>query len=342
MTSDNGAMVVTSRSDGASHRSKSPKLAVVGCGHWGKNLVRNFHHLGALKWVCDVNTDQLTQLRQQFKGLQTTNQFDQLLSQPDLDGIVISTPSASHFRLAYQALLAQKHVYVEKPIATTTHETLQLVELAADLKLHLMVGHLLLYHPAVNRLKQLIEVGYLGEIRYIQSDRLNMNPYRSDRTVFWDLAPHDLSMMMYLIGRAPQRVVSVLGSKTSQDDLVDIAHIELDFGQGLVGHIHNSWVHPFKQVKLIVRGTLRSAVIDDTLPLTEKLQVFEHNKPQDKELPSLLSIEPLKLECQHFINCIRSGRPPKSDGVNGTRVVEILEEAESKMQLSTQALTLIQ
>ncbi|MCA9789207.1 MAG: Gfo/Idh/MocA family oxidoreductase, partial [Cyanobacteria bacterium HKST-UBA05] len=234
------------------------------------------------------------------------------------------------------------HVYVEKPMATSTTETRQLMDLAKDLDQHLMVGHLLLYHPAVSRLKQLIESGYLGDIRYIQSDRLNYNAHRSDRAVFWDLAPHDLSMMIYLLGRVPQRVVSVLGSKTSADELVDIAHIELDSGSGIVGHIHNSWVHPFKQVKLIVRGTERSAVIDDTLPLSEKLQVFDHNHPQDKELPTLLGIEPLKLECQHFISAIKNNRRPKTDGVNGMKVVEILEDAESKLQLSNEPLNLVQ
>lgn len=308
------------------------KVAVVGCGNWGKNLVRNFYELGFLAAVCDVNKDLLAKVKKQYPPLPTTSSLEEILASPEIHAVVISTPSHTHYRIAKAALLSGKHVYVEKPVATSSLETQELYTLAEHTGQILMVGHLLMYHPAVNRLKQLIEEGYLGEIRYIESDRLNYNPHRSDRTVFWDLAPHDLSMMMYLLGQSPNHVVSVEGSQTGNDGLVDIAHIELAFQNGVRGHIHNSWVHPVKQVKLVVHGAERTAVIDDTLSSHDKLQVFTNTSPPEKVLPEYLTLEPLKLECQHFINCIRTGRKPKSDGINGLEVVQILEQAELKIR----------
>jgi UDP-2-acetamido-3-amino-2,3-dideoxy-glucuronate N-acetyltransferase len=309
----------------------SEKIAVIGCGNWGKNLVRNFYNLGFLAAICDLDKDSLVKLQKQYPGVQVTTDFQELIQNPELDALVISTPSHTHYKLAKAALMAGKHVYVEKPIATSTIETQELFTLSEQTGKVLMVGHLLLYHPVVNRLKQLIAEGYLGEVRYLQSDRLNFNPHRGDRSVFWDLAPHDLSMMMYILNQDCKHVVSVEGSQTSDDGLIDIAHIEIEFANGVRGHIHNSWVHPLKQVKLIVRGSERTAVIDDTLPPSEKLQVFSNTASPEKMTPESLTLEPLKLECQHFINCIRSGRKPKSDGINGLKVVQILEEAEHKI-----------
>jgi len=311
------------------------KVAIVGCGHWGKNLLRNFYNLEALVMACDTNRDQLLKLKKQYPGLHITTQFEDLLAHPEVSGVVISTPSHTHFALAKAALLAGKHVYVEKPMATTTQDAQELCDLAKQLGKILMVGHLLMYHPVVNRLKQLIEEGFLGEIRYIESDRLNHNPNRADRSVFWDLAPHDLSMMMYLTGKTPTRVLSVQGSQTSADGLVDIAHIEVGFeGCDTVGHVHNSWVHPVKQVKLVVKGALRTAVIDDTLSGKDKIRIFSNTSPPQEIVPEYLLLEPLKLECQHFLNCMQTGRTPKSDGQNGFNVVKILEEAEIKLQES--------
>ncbi len=308
-------------------------VAVVGCGRWGKNLARNFHHLGALKAICDLEPETLKAQKKLFPEVNTTAEFHSLLVDPNLTAVVISTPSQTHFKLAKAAILAGKHVYVEKPIATTAVETKELFELATQHERILMVGHLLLYHPAVNRLKQLIDEGYLGEIRYIQSDRLNFNPYRQDKSVLWDLAPHDLAMVCYLLGQEPISVVSAHGHRTSADGLIDVAHIELAFAGGVGGHIHSSWIHPSKQVKLIVRGTERIAMMDDTLE-SGKLQIFSKDDDRQaiKEFPEYLAIEPLKLECQHFINAIRDNRPPKTDGPNGYTVVRVLEEAEKLLE----------
>ena len=310
------------------------KIAVIGCGNWGKNLVRNFYNLGFLYKVCDLNTDTLASLQKQYRNIIVTNQFEDVFTDPKVDGVVISTPSFTHYDLARRALVNGKHVYVEKPVATSSEQTLELLSLAKEMGLILMVGHLLLYHPAVNRLRQLIREGYLGQIKNIASDRLNTNKLRPDKSVIWDLAPHDVSMMAYLLDENPEDIVSVIGYQNREDGLVDDAHIDMIFPKDIAGHIHISWVHPVKQVRLIIRGTERSAMIDDTLG-ENKLHLFnkdDFNSPID-EFPEYLDIEPLKLECQHFINCIRHGYDPKSDGMNGFQVVRVLEMAERKMEM---------
>ncbi len=310
------------------------KIAVIGCGNWGKNLVRNFYGLGFLYKVCDLNPQTLADLQKQYRNIAVTSEFSDVFTDPEVDGVVISTPSFTHYELAREALLNGKHVYVEKPVATSSEQTLELVALAKELGLILMVGHLLLYHPAVNRLRQFIREGYLGQIKNIASDRLNTNKFRPDKSVIWDLAPHDVSMMSYLLDLDPEDIVSVIGYQNREDGLVDDAHIDMIFPKDIAGHIHISWVHPVKQVKLIIRGTERSALIDDTLG-ENKLHLFNKDDFSSpiEEFPEYLDIEPLKLECQHFINCIRHGYDPKSDGMNGYQVVRVLEMAERKMEM---------
>lgn len=316
-------------------RPVSPeKVAVVGCGNWGRNLARNFYNLGYLHTICDMSRERLDNLKSQFKNVYLISDFQKILDNPDITAVVISTPSHTHYPLAKQALLAGKHVYVEKPIATNTQHTLELCALSQDKNLTLMVGHLLLYHPAVNRLKQLIAEGILGQIKNVQSDRLNTNELRPDKSVLWDLAPHDISMISYIIGEEPEEIVSAVGYKNRDDGLVDDAHIDLVYPNEIGGHIHISWVHPIKQVKLVVRGTEGTALIDDTQGVN-KLHVFSKKDElqRTEEFPEYLAIEPLKLECQHFINCIRYGKQPKTDGMNGFKVVKVLEDAESIMEL---------
>jgi UDP-2-acetamido-3-amino-2,3-dideoxy-glucuronate N-acetyltransferase len=310
------------------------KIAVIGCGNWGKNLVRNFYNLGFLYKVCDLNTERLQALQKQYRNVSFTNRFEDVFQDPKVDGIVIATPSFTHYELAKQALMHDKHVYVEKPVATSSEQTLELFALARQRERVLMVGHLLLYHPAINRLRQLIQEGYLGQIKNISSDRLNTNQFRPDKSVIWDLAPHDVSMLSYLLDQEPEDIVSVVGYQNREDGLVDDAHIDMIFPNDVAGHIHISWVHPIKQVKLVVRGTLRTAMIDDTLG-ENKLHIFNKgdlNQPSE-EFPEYLDIEPLKLECQHFINCIKYGYEPKTDGMNGYSVVRVLEMAERKMEM---------
>jgi UDP-2-acetamido-3-amino-2,3-dideoxy-glucuronate N-acetyltransferase len=307
-------------------------VAVVGAGHWGKNLVRNFHHLGALGGICDLSPQQVTSFKEQYPDIWVTDQFEALLSNELIGGIVIATPSHTHYMLAKKALLAGKHVYVEKPIATRAEEVLELCELAKAHEKTLMVGHLLLYHPAVIRLKQLIEEGALGTIQYIQSDRLNYNPHRNDKSVLWDLAPHDLSMMCFLMNQEPRSIVASTGHRTHQDERVDVIHVEFEFTNNAIGHIHASWIHPAKQVRLTIKGSKASALLDDTLP-QGKLQLFDPQERLLQTFPEYLTIEPLRLECQHFLNTMWHGQTPKSDGSNGHTVVKWLQAFEKHMTL---------
>ena len=229
-------------------------------------------------------------------------------------------------------LEAGKNVYVEKPISTVAEEARDLSKLAQEKGLILMVGHLLLYHPAVNRLKMLIEEGALGDIVYAQSDRLNVNYFKNDRSVMWDLAPHDVSMVSYVTGKEPVKVISAVGCSSDRNEIMDITHISIQFEDGVIGQISDSWITPRKHVQLLVRGTKATAILDDTLP-ENKLVIFDNFKKDNKQDIKIdyLEIEPLKLECQHFISCCEKGVHARSDGDNGFMVTQILEEAEKLM-----------
>lgn len=311
---------------------KKHNVAVIGCGLWGKNIVRNFYNLNALNTVCDLDTENLNRLSAEYENVNFTTDFQSVLNNPEIEAVAVVTPSHTHFKVVSMALNAGKHVYVEKPISTVAKEAKELMEMAEEKNLTLMVGHLLLYHPAVNRLKMLVNEGALGEITYVQSDRLNINYFKNDRSVMWDLAPHDLSMTSYILGKAPLRVISAVGASSDRNNIMDITHVTVEYEGGIIGQISDSWIHPVKRVNLLVRGTKATAIFDDTLS-QNKLQIFDQTTPGVSKQESLdfIEIEPLKLECQHFLNCIEQGTKPRSDGLNGYQVVSILEEAEQIM-----------
>ena len=309
------------------------RIAVIGCGMWGRNIVRNFYSLNVLDTVCDIDDENLKKVREQYPGVKTTKDFNEVINNKEITAVAVVTPSHTHFKLVKAMLEAGKNVYVEKPISTVAQEARDLSELAHQKGLVLMVGHLLLYHPAVNRLKMLIEDGVLGDIVYAQSDRLNVNFHKNDRSVMWDLAPHDVSMISYVTGKTPLRVISAIGCSSDRTDIMDITHIGIQFEDGVIGHISDSWITPKKHVTLLVRGTKATAILDDTVP-ENKLVVydnFEQNTTQHITTPDVLEIEPLKLECQHFISCCETGKKARSDGDNGFMVTQILEEAEKIM-----------
>ncbi len=310
----------------------SAKVAIVGCGAWGRNLVRNFYNLESLYGVCDMDSEILSVLSKEYSGIKCISDYNELLSSEEVKGIIVATPSHTHYMLVKKALEAGKNVYVEKPIATSSVEARELTELAEEKGLVLMVGHLLLYHPVVNRLKTLIKDGVLGDISYVQSDRLNVNFFRNDRSVMWDLAPHDLSMAAYVLDKKPLSVRSAVGCSVNDDGIIDITHIDIDFEENILVHLSDSWIHSAKRVSLLVKGTKATAIFDDTLP-ENKLQVFDNFTPEKQtvECPEYIEIEPLKLECQHFLNCINDKIKSRSDGMNGYEVVKILEEAEKIM-----------
>lgn len=308
------------------------KIAVLGCGLWGRNIVRNFYNLNALGMVCDLDDDNIAKVKEQYPGIKTTKDFHDILNSKEITGVVVVTPSHTHFKFVKAMLEAGKHVYVEKPISTVAQEARDLTDLADSKGLVLMVGHLLLYHPAVNRLKMLVEEGALGDIVYAQSDRLNINYFKNDRSVMWDLAPHDVSMISYVLGKNPQHVISAIGCSSDGNDIMDITHIGIKMEGEAVAHITDSWITPKKHVQLLVRGTKKTAILDDTVP-EHKLTIYDNFKAGSSENIQLdyLEIEPLKLECQHFISCCETGKKARSDGENGFIVVSILEEAEKIM-----------
>lgn len=314
----------------------STNIAVIGCGIWGRNLVRNFYNLGVLHTCCDLDPELLAAAEKDYPGVRVTSDIDELLASTEIDGIAVATPSHTHYPLVKKALLAGKNVYVEKPIATTSAEAKELETIADENELVLMVGHLLLYHPAVNRLRMLISEGTLGKICYAQSDRLNVNFYKNDRSVMWDLAPHDLSMVSYVLGDNPQSVKSAVGVSSCNDGIIDISHVDIEFSNNVIAHITSSWIHPVKRVVLLVKGTKATAILDDAEQMN-KLHIYD-NFSSDKstvEYPDYAEIEPLKLECQHFVSCIENKIKARSDGANGYEIVRALEEAE-KMMLGTQ------
>ncbi len=308
------------------------RIAVIGCGMWGRNIVRNFYNLNVLDTVCDIDDENLKKVTEQYPGVKTTKDFNEVLNNKSITAVAVVTPSHTHFKLVKAMLEAGKNVYVEKPISTVAQEARDLSELAHQKGLVLMVGHLLLYHPAVNRLKMLIEDGVLGEIVYAQSDRLNVNFHKNDRSVMWDLAPHDVSMISYVTGKTPLRVISAIGCSSDRTDIMDITHIGIQFEDGVIGHISDSWITPKKHVTLLVRGSKATAILDDTVP-ENKLVVYDNFEQSSTHItaPDVLEIEPLKLECQHFISCCETGKKARSDGDNGFMVTQILEEAEKIM-----------
>lgn len=311
---------------------KQQKIAVIGCGVWGRNIVRNFYNLNVLDIVCDLDESNLQKVTEQYPGVKITKDFNEILNNPEITAVAVVTPSHTHYKVVKAMLEAGKNVYVEKPISTVAQEAKDLMDLANSKGLVLMVGHLLLYHPAVNRLKMLIEEGVLGDIVYAQSDRLNVNFFKNDRSVMWDLAPHDVSMMSYVTGKDPVSVISAVGCSSEQNEIMDITHISIQFEDGMVGQISDSWITPKKHVQLLVRGTKATAILDDTVQ-ENKLVIYDNFKKDSLQNINLdyLEIEPLKLECQHFISCCETGKKARSDGDNGFMVTTILEQAEKFM-----------
>jgi UDP-2-acetamido-3-amino-2,3-dideoxy-glucuronate N-acetyltransferase len=312
-------------------------IAVIGGGYWGRNLVRNFAELGALRAVCDTAPAILEEVTSKYAGVNTVADFRQVLADKEIKGVVIATPTALHYKMAKQALEAGKDVFVEKPFTTRGAEAEALNALAAKRQCVLMVGHLLLYHPAVRMLKQCIQSAELGEIYYLYSTRVNLGQVRQDEDALWRLVPHDIAMFIYLLGESPT-VVSAQGSSYLQPDFVDVVFVSLRFGR-VLAHVHASWLDPHKIRQLTVVGSKKMAVFDD-MESENKLQVFDKEvDPHDLSLrsgevqfPPVPSTEPLLLECREFVECLKERRQPLSDGKLGLEVVKTLEAASQSIQ----------
>ena len=315
-------------------------IVVVGGGYWGKNLVRNFAQLQGLVALVDSRPEVLAQFKQTYPWLATYTQLDQALEHPAVNGVVIATPSASHAPLAKQALLAGKGVYVEKPLATCYADAKALVDLSQQQQCVLMVGHLLVYHPVVNRVRYELEQGVLGPLQLIESVRLNWNVPRHDRNVWWDLAPHDLSMIQYLTQQDLQSIRHVEALTTRPDDgKADEVLAHLTLTQELQARVHVSWVSPTKRVTMRVQGEGGAFVFDDTLPPDRKLTFVRVTRSGQREERHLefLPLEPLKLECQHFLNALHQHQPPQTNAVTGMTIVQWLDAVQAYLSPSEAA-----
>jgi len=322
-------------------------IAVVGCGYWGKNLVRNFAELGALHTICDSSPEALSQFDTLYPDIGRETSFDRVLANKEIRGVVISSPAALHYSIAKQALLAGKDVFVEKPFTSTSSEGQELVELSDKRELILMVGHLMLFHPAVSILRHYIQSGDLGDIYYLYSTRVNLGQVRSDESALWRLVPHDISLFLYLLGTYPE-VVSTQGTSYVQPHLEDVVFITLRFPGNVLAHIHASWLDPHKIRQLTVVGSRKMAVFDDMDP-QHKLKIYDQGVVDDYNtvssisgtlalrsegvfLPQVDLTEPLSLECRHFVDCIKSRSQPLSAGKQGLEVVRILESIDKAMK----------
>jgi len=319
--------------------AKTPRVGVIGAGYWGKNLVRNFHALGALEIVCDLNQETLNRVQQDYSVATTVN-YRTMLEDDGIDAVVIAAPVVEHYPLAAQALEAGKHIFVEKPLALNYGEGQKLVELARERDLIVMVGHILEYHPGIVELSRLVRQGHFGKLQYIYSSRLNLGKLRTEENILWSFAPHDIAVILRLLGETPLRC-SAQGGSYLNPPIVDTTLSTLEFESGVKAHIFVSWLHPFKEQKLCVIGNERMAVFDDLEP-EKKLVVYAHRinwierRPiAERDGGQIIQVardEPLRTECQHFLDCVRSGHRPTTDGESAVRVLEVLDACERSLR----------
>jgi UDP-2-acetamido-3-amino-2,3-dideoxy-glucuronate N-acetyltransferase len=317
---------------------KEMSVAVIGTGYWGKNLVRNFYELGALKLICDKKKTLLVSFRGQYADVETCHEVKDVYDRKDIKAVVIATPAEDHYRVVHEALSAGKHVFVEKPLALTESEGQKLVELSDRNNLILMVGHILQYHPAIIKLKELLNSGELGKIQYLYSNRLNIGKIRSEENILWSFAPHDISTILMLLGEMPDIVYATSGSYL-QKQIPDTTLTTMDFPSGVKAHIFVSWLHPYKEQKLVVVGDKKMAVFDDVSQ--EKLLLYPHRidwveripvaSKADAETVQIAMEEPLKIECRHFLECIEKNLKPKTDGEEGLRVLQVLHASQASL-----------
>jgi predicted dehydrogenase len=314
------------------------RVGVVGLGYWGPNLARNFAAIDGcdLTWLCDGSEQIRAKLADAFPGVRTCAGIDRLLADPELDAIVLATPVPTHADLAARVLEASKHCFVEKPLATTVADAQRAVDAAERAGRILMVGHLLEYHPAVTRLRELLDADELGSLYYVYGNRVNLGKLRAEENALWSLGAHDVSVVLHLIGEEPVEC-SAHGESYVRGGVQDVVFCYLRFPSGQVAHLHLSWLDPHKERRITVVGSKRMATFDD-MRTEGKLTVYDKGFDEDASSwgeyitragesfsPRLANAEPLRLECEHFIDCIREQRTPLSDGHSGLRVVRVLE-----------------
>jgi predicted dehydrogenase len=324
------------------------RVGVAGLGYWGPNLARNFSAIPGceLAWLCDGDITALARAADAFPLARTSGDIDELLGDSQLDAIVLATPVPTHASLARQVLSAGKHCFVEKPLALTAADAQLTVDEAARTGRTLMVGHLLEYHPAVRALEELLKDGELGELFYIYGNRLNLGKLRADENALWSLGAHDVSVVLHLTGEEPTECFAH-GASYVRDGVHDVVFCYLQFPSRASAHLHLSWLDPHKERRITVVGSRRMATFDD-MTLERKLTVYDKGfdedtrswgeyiaRAGDSHSPRISNAEPLRLECEHFIHCIRTGETPRSDGQSGLRVVRVLERLQASLDTST-------
>lgn len=311
-------------------------IAVVGAGYWGRNLVRNFNELGVLHTVCDSNPEALSKVPD---GVARTNSYHYVMENTDIEGVVIATPAHTHYELADQAIVNMKDVFIEKPMALSAKEGRGLVEKAELYGRIILVGHVLEYHPAIMKLYEMVHNGKLGALRYIYSNRLNLGKFRTEENILWSFAPHDVAVMLSLTGGMPTNVVAQ-GATYINSGVADVTITGLTFPNNIKGHIFVSWLHPYKEQKLVVIGDKGMAVFND---MEKDKLVFYNSKvgweactpipvAGEAEVIKFALDEPLKLECRDFLRAMEERRPPLVDGKKGVQVLEVLEMCQSKIK----------
>ena len=313
-------------------------IAVIGFGYWGKNIIRNFYDLGVLHSICDTEAGRKDLIDNKFPNVKFSQHYNEIVNDPEVTAVAICTPARFHHPMAKQALENGKDVFVEKPLALTVSEGDELVRLAARHHRILMVGHILRYHPAIIKLSHLINEGELGRLQYIYSNRLNMGKIRTEENILWSFAPHDISVMIALLNEQPCSVLCRGNAYLSQD-IVDVTNTYFLFPSGVSAHIFVSWIHPFKEQRLVVIGSEKMAVFDDTSE--DKLVIYPHRVEWKQRIPTAVkakkevikidSSEPLKAELKHFLECIKTRKRPVTDGAEGLKVLHILDACEQAM-----------
>lgn len=334
-------------------------IAAIGAGKWGRNLVRNFYQevTGAKLTICsDMNPKILAEIEKKHPGVKTTPNFEEAINDPSIQAVVIATPPPTHYDLAKKALKAGKHVYVEKPMTLETSHSEELVALSKEMNRKLMVGHLLLHHPAMHYIKNMLDKGELGEIYYVYCSRVNLGVVRPDENAWWSLAPHDVSMALYLLDKVPSSVMAKGSSYLqTKKGIEDVVFATLEFPDKKMAHIHVSWLDPHKERKLTIVGSKKMVVFDD-MESNEKIKIFDKGaqvsedfatfgeflsiRQGDIHIPQIKMYEPLKHECQHFVDSINNDTTPLTDGENGLSVVKVLEAGEKSMKSNGQPVSI--
>jgi len=324
-------------------------VGVVGCGYWGPNYIRLFNELlsSRVTAACDIDPKQRELIKRIYPFVRTCENWLDILEDREIDAVCIATPASSHYQMAKESLLHEKHVLVEKPLALRVSEVEDLARVAEEKKKVLMVGHVYLYHPVARKMKEYMDGGLLGQVYYLYSTRTGLGPIRNDVNAMWDLAPHDISMCIHLLGQMPTKV-SAKGASYLQEDVEDVVFLTLEFLGGVMAYIHASWLDPYKVRRMTVVGSKKMLVFDDTDPL-EKLRVLDRGasvsespssygdfllqvRTGDVYMPRVESTEPLKIQCSHFLECVEKSRTPLTDAKEAHRVTRILEAASKSLE----------